>query len=254
MPTSKPLRAGLQLYSVGEAMAADSLGTLKQVGDMGYDGVEFAGYFDQPASTLAHHVACDGMVVAGSHIGLENFEDLESVMAYETKLGNHNVIVPWMNFASLDEWADAMARLEALALRLAAHDFSLIYHNHGHEFTAFAGVDLLDELTRRAPHVQLEVDTYWLAYAGKNVLAWLEAHADRVAMLHIKDMAGVGDARESVVLGTGDLPLEDYAKFAQAHGIEWLVVEQEAFSQMSPMAAAAQNASYLKKLIGRLEE
>ena len=37
------LPIAVQLYSVRDAAAADFYGTLKQIKEMGYDGVEFAG-------------------------------------------------------------------------------------------------------------------------------------------------------------------------------------------------------------------
>ena len=45
----KDFKIGLQLYSVREDISADMDGTLKQIADMGYDCVEFAGYFDHSA-------------------------------------------------------------------------------------------------------------------------------------------------------------------------------------------------------------
>lgn len=249
------MKAGLQLYSIGEAMRQDPLAAIAQVGAMGYQGVEFAGYFDQSAQALRQAVEQAGMVTCGSHIGLDQLTaDLPAVMAYEAELGNRNIIVPWMAFDTLDAWYAQMAKLEDMAQTLNAQGFNLIYHNHGHELMTFAGVDLLDEMTRRTQHVQLEVDVYWLAYAGKVVLPWLNAHAQRIAMLHIKDMALYEGSQESVMLGTGTLPLSDHVTFAHDHGLEWLVVEQEAFSQAAPMAAATENATFLNELIRRISQ
>lgn len=36
---------GIQLFSVRDEMTADPEGTLKQIKEMGYDGVEFAGMY-----------------------------------------------------------------------------------------------------------------------------------------------------------------------------------------------------------------
>ena len=36
---------GLQLWSIGKDIENDFFGTLSKVAKMGYDGVEFAGYF-----------------------------------------------------------------------------------------------------------------------------------------------------------------------------------------------------------------
>lgn len=43
---------GLQLYSVKELVQKDFIGTLKEVAEVGYDGVEFAGFFNTPAKEL----------------------------------------------------------------------------------------------------------------------------------------------------------------------------------------------------------
>ena len=45
-------KIGLQLYSLKELAKQDFIGTLEQVSKIGYDGVEFAGYFDTPAGVL----------------------------------------------------------------------------------------------------------------------------------------------------------------------------------------------------------
>jgi len=42
----------LQLYSVREACSRDLPGTLEAVAEMGYEGVEFAGYYDRSADDL----------------------------------------------------------------------------------------------------------------------------------------------------------------------------------------------------------
>ena len=43
---------GLQLYSVRDAMEADFENALKQVAEMGYTYVEFAGFFGKPIEEI----------------------------------------------------------------------------------------------------------------------------------------------------------------------------------------------------------
>ena len=43
---------GLQLYSVRDAMEVDFEGTLKALADMGYEYVEFAGYYGHTAEEI----------------------------------------------------------------------------------------------------------------------------------------------------------------------------------------------------------
>ena len=46
------LKIGLQLYSVRDDMAQDMYAALKKVKEIGYDYVEFAGYFDHSAEEV----------------------------------------------------------------------------------------------------------------------------------------------------------------------------------------------------------
>ena len=42
----------IQVYSVRDDAAADMMGTLKKIADMGYDGVEFAGFYGYGAEEI----------------------------------------------------------------------------------------------------------------------------------------------------------------------------------------------------------
>ena len=48
----KKFKVGIQLYGLRNAMAADFDGTLKAVADLGYEYVEFAGYYDHTAEEI----------------------------------------------------------------------------------------------------------------------------------------------------------------------------------------------------------
>ena len=50
MSKSKPI--ALQLYSVRNLAAADFIGTLRSVAELGYPGVEFAGYHGIPVKEV----------------------------------------------------------------------------------------------------------------------------------------------------------------------------------------------------------
>jgi hypothetical protein len=54
---------------------------------------------------------------------------------------------------------------------------------------------------------------------------------------------------ESTELGAGVLPLKEYVAYAKELALPWLVVEQEAFQNYSPLEAAQLNVKTLKQLI-----
>jgi len=61
---------GLQLYSVRSECARDLPGTLKAVAKMGYDGVEFAGYYGYSAQDIRKLLDDFGLKCCGTHTSL----------------------------------------------------------------------------------------------------------------------------------------------------------------------------------------
>lgn len=243
-------KIALQLWSVQDECEKDFVGTLAQVKKMGYDGVEFAGYHGMEAEALRQVLDRLGLEVAGSHISYDLLkEQLIDVIAYEKILGNQRIIVPFISKPTLEEWEDVFDDLAVISQELSKHGLSLYYHNHAHEFTEVESIDLLNEMTLAVPSIKLEADTYWAAYAGKEVVSWLEQHHTFVGLLHIKDMLEKNEDRESTEIGSGVLPISEYVAFAKRYGLPWLIVEQEAFQKYSPMESAKRNQQQLRKIV-----
>ena len=97
----------LQMYSVREECERDLPGTLKAVARMGYDGVEFAGYYGRAAQELRTMLDDLGLSVAGTHIGLDTLvgDPLAKTIEFNHVLGNRYLIVPWLP----DEYRDSRA-------------------------------------------------------------------------------------------------------------------------------------------------
>jgi hypothetical protein len=87
---------GLQLYSVREDCKRDLPGTIAAVGKMGYDGVEFAGYYDRSAEDLRKMLDDNGLVCCGTHTGLDTLleDNLAKTIEFNKTLGNKYLIVP----------------------------------------------------------------------------------------------------------------------------------------------------------------
>ena len=86
----------LQLYSIREDCARDLEGSIKAVAEMGYEGVEFAGYYERDADELKDLCAAYGLAVVGTHIGLDTLlgGELEATLAFNKALDNRYLIVP----------------------------------------------------------------------------------------------------------------------------------------------------------------
>ncbi|MFP3484188.1 MAG: hypothetical protein RXN82_06240, partial [Caldivirga sp.] len=64
------LKVGLQLYSLRDDMPKDPFGTVREVAEAGFDGVEFAGFYGKSALEWREFLDKVGLEVAGAHIGV----------------------------------------------------------------------------------------------------------------------------------------------------------------------------------------
>ena len=91
------LPIGLQLYSIRDDMAKDFKGTLQKVKDMGYDGVEFAGLYDNTPEQVK--AMCDeiGLVPVSAHVPLADMlADIDKVIADYKTIGCQYIVVPYV--------------------------------------------------------------------------------------------------------------------------------------------------------------
>lgn len=243
------MKTSLQLWSIKEEVEKDFSQTLEIVSEMGYEGVEFAGYFNHSAKEIIQLLTDYRLEVSGSHIPLEMLRDnLEGTLDFEKEIGNKQIIIPWLKCDSIAAWMETFQELDELAAILKKAGFQLSYHNHGHEFLDFPNTDILDLMYHTTHNIFFEIDVYWLAYANIDVLAWLKDHKDKILCLHFKDLCiNTNGEKESCELGKGKLPLKDYLNFSKEEKISFAVVEQEAFTNTTPLNAAKNNVLYLKK-------
>ena len=86
----------LQLYSLREIAPADPAGTFANLAQMGFTGVEFAGYYGLSGQDLRHLLDAEGLQAAGAHVGLDSLlgEELEKSAEFHAALGNQHLVVP----------------------------------------------------------------------------------------------------------------------------------------------------------------
>lgn len=238
----------LQLWSIQEACKENFYEALKEVKKSGYDGVEFAGYYGKSAAEVKSCLDELGLQVAASHIPYEALhKHLEETLAFEKEIGNTRIVVPYATFQTFEEWKTFIAEMEEIAKQAAEEGMDFFYHNHAHEFTEIPGQDILDYVVKNTKHINLEMDLYWLAYSGTDVLPWIEEHKDRIGLFHMKDMQE--SPRESTEIGSGVLPMKEYAQVAKQLALPWLIVEQEAFQKYQPLEATAIDYRQLKAIV-----
>lgn len=242
----------LQLYSLKEEAETNFLGVIERVGDMGYDGVQFAGFFDASAVQVRESLDKKGLKRAGSHVGIHQLgeERLEELFSYHEAIGEHLLICPALPEEmrkTADDYKRSAERLNRIGESCKNAGFEFGYHNHAFEFTDMGegtGFDLLFKETSK-DLVKMELDCYWAAYSSHDPLQIIQTYQDRIVSLHIKDMIGDGTKRSTEV-GKGMIDYPGLMREADKVNIDWFTVEQEEFDG-NPYDSLVENLAALKR-------
>jgi sugar phosphate isomerase/epimerase len=240
----------LQLYTLRRLAAVDLAGTLRSVAAAGYRAVELAGLPEVAPAELKRLLDANGLRAVASHEGIERLrDDAGAVAGRLAALDCPRAIVPWMPEADRTTAADVgrfAAELGDHARRLAQDGIGLGYHNHDFEFAPLEGTTVWDVLLAGLPpEVELELDVYWAAAGGRDPVTEIEAIADRVRLLHMKDRSA-GPTPHDVPVGHGTLLFPAIVEAARTAGVAWYIVEQD--EPAEPLADVATSLRYLESL------
>lgn len=221
------LPVALQLWSVKDAMM--TLGveeTLKKVSELGFDGVEFAGFFDVPAEEMKAMLDRCHLKVAGSHTQFDDLVNhIDDVIAYNRTIGNSRIVCPWYDLKDEESLNALAAGLKAAEPKLKAAGMTLYYHNHNHEFFKIGGEFALDRLFASFGKDLLkpEIDTYWVFNAGVNPVDYCRKYQGRCDLIHLKD----GTKSASTPVGEGEVDIQAVLDVSCEIGAAWVIMEDE---------------------------
>ena len=220
------MKFAVQLYSVRDHIkdGNDMLEILGKVKEIGFDGVEFAGYFNLSAEEL--RARCDelGLEVVGSHMSLDDFrpEKLGETLAFGKALGAKYLGVGGAPHSTYEEALETGKVLGYASTKAKEFGMDTYYHNHTEEFTELKdGKNAMDIISGEG--CKLELDTYWSFCAGIDNTEYLKAHKDKIILIHIKD----GVARKPMALGEGENDLKNVVAGVNAVGLDWVVLEND---------------------------
>ena len=215
---------GLQMYSLRDITGEDLKGALKKVSEIGYKGVEFAGFFGHPAEEVKGWLQEFGLRVTGTHTSYDLLaNDFDATVAYHKAIGCDTLIVPGAdisNAKAVEELVNNMNKWQPL---LEKEGISLQYHNHHREFLPNDDGQIpIEELYKRT-NIKFEIDTYWAFVAKRDPVEIITRMKDRMTHIHLKDGNG---GYTGFSLGMGTAPVKAVWERAKKLGL-YMVVESE---------------------------
>lgn len=179
----------LQLYSVAPLLKNDFFGTLDKIAQIGYTGVEFAGYYDIDAKTMKKELQKRNLKAVSSHVSFQLMEeDLKKELDYLKELGCDQIVCPWTDMNTLEKAKEKADILNRIGESCYKEGLALSYHNHAHEFAAENGVTCLDYLYENTDprYLKAQIDVYWVAMGKQDPYEYVKKYADRMNLVHLK--------------------------------------------------------------------
>ena len=247
----KRIPIALQMYTLREASEKDFAGTLRRVAEMGYDGVELAGYGGLTALEVRELLDTYGLRAAACHVPLHDLTRRLDVVLDDMKvLGSKYVVCPFLTAEERNEtfYRTLISRLDEIGAVCREKGISLCYHNHDFELARLSDgrtalETILDDTD--AANVQAEFDVYWLAKRGESPVEWLHKYRGRTPLVHLKDMTTDGE-KFFAELGTGGVDIDSVLKWGRSSNVDWWIVEQDD-AKGSLFTSVASSLAYLKK-------
>jgi len=242
---------GLQVYSVRVDAQKDLAGTIAKVAAMGYEGVEFAGWYGHSAQDIRQILDSNGLVCCGSHTPWEDLADakLVATIAFNKTIGNKYLICPWLKpdeTNAKQTWLNYAKRFNELAEKVRPHGMQVGYHNHAHDFAPVDGTTGWDLLAgNTSKDVIMQFDTGNALSGGGDPLVYLKRYPGRATTIHLKEYS---TKNPKALIGEGEVKWGEVLQLCRSGGTKWYIIEEEK-EGYAPLTAVDLSIKNFKKLL-----
>lgn len=176
---------------VGE-IKRDFLGYLDMTKKAGYTGIElFNCPYDEYTPKEFKNVLSDhGLTAISAHV---NIDDTDKMLSYLPDTGVKFIICPGLRVASKEDAYEKAELLNELGRKAKDAGLRYGYHNHDNDFDRFGDETVIDIFLRNTDPdlVTFELDAAWAWRAGVNAAEFVNAHAGRFDLIHVKETSRV---------------------------------------------------------------
>ncbi len=237
----------LQLYSIREELGANFESGVRRIADMGYAGVEPAGFPGTTQEQAAKLFAELDLAVPSAHVALPVGDAKQETLDTMRALGSTRIVsgLGPDNFQTMDLIKASCDKFNEASAVAIDNGMTFGIHNHWWEFSPMDGRLVYEiMLEHLAPEVFFEVDTYWVKTAGADPAAVVRELGERAPLLHIKD-GPCAKGESMTAVGEG---IMDFHSIVEAAGdtAEWMIVELDRCNT-DMMQAVEKSYAYLTK-------
>lgn len=232
--TTKKMQIAAQLYSVREFTQTpeEIAKTLKKVREIGYDCVQISGFGPCDTSFLRDELDKNGLTVCVTHTPYDRIIGDTELVIREHKILNCPYIgLGWAPMFTEEAANKFLSEIMPAVRKIRDAGLKFVYHNHQLEFirhkSGKRSMDILLEQTS-PDEFGLLPDLYWLQFAGVDPVRFLKENAERIDVIHLKDMAiSEKNDQHFAEIFEGNMNYEGIFACLHELGIGYAAVEQD---------------------------
>ncbi len=213
-------RWGVQLFTIPQMASQDLKGTLKLLGEIGYQEIEFFGpysfsvaqsieswkpiaaqlgikdnaFYGYTIAEVKQMLKDYGLTTPSVHLDFNTMRNnLTPAMEALKTLGTKYVAIPALNNqaerSTLDGFKKLAEEFNVIGKKMADYGLTLTYHNHGYEHWVKDGQTPMEILLKNTDpnYFAFELDIFWMTAGGASPVEFLKNNPGRVKLLHVKD-------------------------------------------------------------------
>ncbi|MFV0401255.1 MAG: sugar phosphate isomerase/epimerase family protein [Oscillospiraceae bacterium] len=250
------IKLGTGLFILRHEAEKDLFGVLERIAALGYDGVEFVGFFGKEPEAIKEKLDALGMKAIGNHVPADKFEENpDKTIAEHKALGCDYITIAWPGFASIPpvgarEFPEILGLVRKLSAECVRQGITPLYHNHDFEFNGTPSIFalLLDGCADEG--LCAEPDLGWMTFAGADPAEYLIEYRNRTPVIHLKD---VDKDEEGKVLfrptGYGVVNTPRLMPLCLACKPKWLMIDHDDAYDRDAYDDLALSLEYVKDLM-----
>lgn len=258
---------GFQAYTVRDVIYDDMAGTLKSLKKAGFSYMELFDFQEgkilgKPISEAKKIINKSKIKVRSIHVptGGVGGKKVSGTMNHEfqraiddaAELGAQYLVCPYLQAEerkSIDQYKALADLLQKCGEMCQKSGLSFAYHNHEFEFQKLQGEIPYDIILKTDPYfVKLELDLYWVRYAGLDPINIIRENQGRVPLWHVKDLALTDDGKQMTEVGNGIIDWEQLFRYQAESGLRYFFVEQDSYFAENSIESLKTSVKHLRKM------
>ena len=201
------MKLGVQLYNFRDYLSADFTAAMRQIAQLGFDGVELVGckgpMLPEELADFLHELDLE---CAGCMYPADLLEDPHSVVyEYARKVQSPAVTISTRSDNYAEDWQKFAGQFARIGRAAADNGLVFSYHNHWLECEVVDGQPAIYRMLDANDPAQVfaEPDICWLTKGRIDPVEFINRYTGRIRQVHFKDIADLSDYNTTVPLGCG---------------------------------------------------